>query len=396
MEHRIQTGSERHNEMINWRHDIHAHPEIAYQEFRTSDKVAKILTNLGLVVDRGLGGTGVVATLKGKLGQGKTIGLRADMDALPMTELNTFSHCSTHQGKMHACGHDGHTTMLLGAASYLASSPEFKERNFAGTIHFIFQPAEENEAGAKAMIEDGLFDKFPVDAIFGLHNWPDLPAGQAAVHHSAVMAAFDTFDITITGQGGHGAMPHMSCDPILAASLITTALQSVVSRNIDPQKAGVVSVTQIAGGNAYNIIPEKAELKGTTRSFCPDVRDQIEARMKTIVHSIAEAQGCKAEFNYSRRYPATINTFAEAELCRAVLESQSDVANVMINPPASMGGEDFAFMLEDNPGCYIWLGNGHQKNNYSLHNPNYDFNDQILPLGANYWVSLVEHFLNLK
>ncbi|PSW20318.1 amidohydrolase [Photobacterium sanctipauli] len=372
-------------QMIEWRRDIHAHPEIAYEEFRTAEFVATKLKALGLEVTCGLGKTGVVATLHGNKGGGDAVALRADMDALLMQELNEFSHCSVHQGKMHACGHDGHTTMLLGAAHVLAKNPDF-----AGTVHFIFQPAEENEAGAKAMIEDGLFEKFPAKAVYGLHNWPSLPAGEAAVHDNAVMAAFDTFDIVIKGKGGHGAMPHLAADPVQAASLVVTSLQSIVSRNIDPQQSGVISVTQIHGGDAYNVIPEQVELKGTTRSFCPDVRDLIETRMQQLVESVVASQGCTVEFNYTRRYPATINTRDEARECLSTLESLPGINKVHLNPPASMGGEDFAFMLEQKPGCYIWLGNGGE---YGLHNPHYDFNDNVLKIGANYWVNLVQRLL---
>ena len=385
----IEKDSEYHKQLIQWRRDIHAHPETAYEEFRTSDIVADILTKHGLAIHRGLGGTGVVATLNGNLGSGEAIALRADMDALDINELNTFSHCSTHEGKMHACGHDGHTTMLLGAAIILAKSPEFR-----GTVHFIFQPAEENEAGAKAMIKDGLFELFPVKAIYGLHNWPALPAGHAAVHDLAVMAAFDTFDIRIIGSGGHGAMPHDNIDPVYTSSLIINALQGVISRNVDPQKSGVISVTQVNGGHAYNVIPEEVVLKGTTRSFCPDVRNLIENRMKEVVNGVALSQGCKAEILYTRRYPATVNTPEEAKKCLTVLEDMPEINRVLINPPASMGGEDFSFMLEQCPGAYIWLGNGGEGHTHSLHSPNYDFNDQVLPIGSNFWIKLVQHILS--
>lgn len=384
----IEKDSEYHKQLIQWRQDIHAHPETAYEEFRTSDIIADILTKHGLPIHRGLGGTGVVATLQGNLGPGEAIALRADMDALELNELNTFSHCSTHEGKMHACGHDGHTTMLLGAAIMLAKSPEFQ-----GTVHFVFQPAEENEAGAKSMIEDGLFELFPVKAIYGLHNWPALPAGHAAVHDLAVMAAFDTFDIRVIGSGGHGAMPHDTIDPVYTASLIVNALQGVISRNVDPQKSGVISVTQVNGGHAYNVIPEEVVLKGTTRSFCPDVRNLIESRMKEVVNGVALSQGCKAEILYTRRYPATINTPEEARKCLTVLEDMPEIETVLLNPPASMGGEDFSFMLEQCPGAYIWLGNGSEAHTHSLHSPNYDFNDQVLPIGSNFWIKLVQHIL---
>ena len=384
----IEKNSDFHNQLMQWRKDIHAHPETAYEEFRTSDIIAEILSSNGIEIHRGLGGTGVVATLHGNLGAGDTIALRADMDALNLTELNTFSHCSTHDGKMHACGHDGHTTMLLGAAISLSKTPEFK-----GTVHFIFQPAEENEAGAKSMIADGLFELFPVKAVYGLHNWPALPSGQAAVHDGAVMAAFDTFDIRISGSGGHAAMPHEAIDPIYTTSLIVAALQGIVSRNLDPQKAGVVSVTQINGGHAYNVIPEEVAIKGTCRTFCPEVRVLIEARMREVVNSIAASQGCKADIVYTKCYPATINTPEHAQKCREVLEAMPEVSKVVMNPAASMGGEDFAFMLEKCPGAYIWLGNGDAEHSHNLHNPNYDFNDNVLPIGANFWIKLVQHIL---
>lgn len=384
----VEKQSDFHAQLTRWRRDLHAHPETAYEEFRTADKIAEILSEHGIEIHRGIGGTGIVATLHGRLGAGEAIGLRADMDALHVTELNTFAHCSTHKGKMHACGHDGHTTMLLGAAILLAKAPEFK-----GTVHFIFQPAEENEAGAKAMIEDGLFERFPVKAVYGLHNWPALPAGHAAVHDHAVMAAFDTFDIRIQGAGGHGAMPHETADPIYTTSLIINALQGIVSRNIDPQKAGVISVTQIHAGNAYNVIPEEVEIKGTTRSFCPEVRSLIERRMKDVVNGIALSQGCTAEIRYTRRYPATINTPQHAQHCRDVLQGMAEISNLVMNPPASMGGEDFSFMLEQRPGAYIWLGNGDQQHCHSLHNPNYDFNDEVLPIGTNFWIKLVQSLL---
>ncbi len=384
----IIQGSQLHLQMMTWRRDLHAHPETAYEEFRTADRVAETLTGLGLEVTRGLGGTGLVATLKGQRGEGDAIALRADMDALPMQELNDFEHRSQHDGKMHACGHDGHTAMLLGAASALAQRPDF-----AGKVHFIFQPAEENEAGALAMIEDGLFERFPVKAVYGLHNWPSLPAGEVAVHEGPVMAAFDTFDILIKGQGCHGAMPHLGSDPVLAAGQLITALQSIVSRNLDPQKAAVISVTQVQGGHAYNVVPEEVVLKGTTRSFCPEVRDQIEQRMQQVVENVSSGLGCRAELRYSRRYPATINSTAEAQECLATLQALPGVEKVHLNPPASMGGEDFAFMLEQRPGCYIWLGGGSETHSHGLHSPHYDFNDQTLPLGANYWISLVQRLL---
>ncbi len=384
----VTPNSPQHLQMITWRRDLHTHPETAYEEFRTADSVAKILTDLGMDVVRGLGGTGLVGTLHGKHGAGDAIALRADMDALPIQELNEFEHRSQKEGKMHACGHDGHTAILLGAASALASAPDF-----AGKVHFIFQPAEENEAGALAMIEDGLFERFPVKAVYGLHNWPGLPAGEAAVHNGPVMAAFDTFDIQINGQGCHGGMPHLGYDPIQATGQLITALQSIVSRNLDPQKAAVISITQVQGGDTYNVIPDKVTLKGTTRSLCPDIRNLIELRMQQVVESICSSLGCHAEFTYTRRYPATINSEAEAQHALEALKTVPGINKVHSDLPASMGGEDFSFMLERNPGCYIWLGGASEDYCHGLHSPHYDFNDSTLPSGANYWISLVRRLL---
>ncbi|PPC75202.1 amidohydrolase [Pokkaliibacter plantistimulans] len=380
----IPLNSSLHQQMKAWRHTLHSHPETAYEEVRTSAMVAGILRDLGLAVEVGLGGTGVVATLQGRLGAGEAIALRADMDALDVEEMNQFAHCSTVKGKMHACGHDGHTTMLLGAAAHLAANPDFY-----GTLHFIFQPAEENEAGAKAMIDDGLFERFPVSAVYGMHNWPALPAGQAAVHAGPVMAAFDTFEIEVKGHGCHGAMPHMGVDPIQVAAQLVTALQSIVSRNVDPQKSAVISVTKIESGHTFNVIPESCHMLGTTRSFDPAVRDLLEQRMGEMVTQLCAALGCTGTLKYTRRYPATINTAADAELCRAVLSEQQGIEQVHWNAPASMGAEDFAFMLERVPGCYIWMGNGSSNHSHGLHSPHYDFNDDILPLGASFWAGLV-------
>lgn len=388
LEH-VQENSDFHLQLTSWRRDLHAHPETAYQEVRTAKFITQILSQYDFTITQGLASTGVVATLQGELGEGEAIGLRADMDALDMTELNQFDHRSMYEGKMHACGHDGHTIMLLAAAISLA-----KSRQFYGKVHFIFQPAEENEAGAKAMIDDGLFEQFPMKAVYGLHNWPALPVGEAAVHSGPVMAAFDTFDLIIQGKGGHGAMPNQAVDPIYASSLIINALQGIVSRNLDPQKAGVVTVTQINAGHAYNVIPDSVILKGTTRSFCPDVRDQIERRMAEVVEHIAKAQGCQASLTYTRRYPATVNHAEEAKHCWSVLTQMAGISTVWQDPPASMGGEDFAFMLERCPGAYIWLGSGDASHSHNLHHPNFDFNDAIIPHGTNFWLNLVTHLLS--
>src|SRR3954471_15159012 len=293
-----------HDEMTAWRRDIHAHPETAFEEHRTSDYVAKKLGEFGIQVERGLAGTGLVGTIK--RGEGPAIGLRADMDALHIHEANGFGHKSQNEGKMHACGHDGHTTMLLGAARYLQETGRFK-----GTVHFIFQPAEENEGGGRKMIEDGLFKKFPVQSVYGMHNWPGTPVGTFAVRPGPMMACFDIFEITVTGKGGHAAMPHTGVDPVVAAAQIVTSLQTIASRNTHPVDSAVVSVTQIHAGDTWNVIPESVVLRGTTRSFKPAVRDAIEARMKQIADGVAAAHGASAKFRYERRYPPTINHATE-------------------------------------------------------------------------------------
>lgn len=374
-----------HEEMRLWRRDLHAHPETAYEEFRTADKVAALLSEWGLSVHRGLAGTGVVATLYGNRQGANSIGLRADMDALPLQELNDFAHRSTHPGKMHGCGHDGHTAMLLGAAKYLSQT-----RDFSGRVVFIFQPAEEGEAGAQRMCEQGLFEQFPVDAVYGMHNWPGLAEGAFAVHEGPVMASMDLFDITIKGHGCHGGMPHKGVDPVAVAGHLITALQTIVSRRMDPLNAAVVSVTQMHGGNAYNVVPDQVTLSGTCRAFSPEVRDQIEAGMRRKVEHLCAAFDATGELLFNRVYPSTCNTPSHAEVCHRVCEQLVGTDNVERNLPPSMGAEDFAFMLQERPGAYIWIGNGTDENSHSLHNPHYDFNDRILPLGASYWVSLVQ------
>lgn len=379
----IRPDSPLHQHMRHWRRDFHAHPETAFEEFRTAERVALLLESFGLEVHTGLAQTGVVATLQGNRPGHGMLGLRADMDALNLQELNTFAHCSKHVGKMHGCGHDGHTTMLLGAAKHLADHPDF-----AGTVVFIFQPAEEGHAGARAMIEAGLFERFPVDAVYGMHNWPGLEAGTFAVHDGPVMASMDKFYITITGHGGHAAMPHLGTDPVLVAGHLITALQSIVSRNLDPQQSGVVSVTTMHGGDAHNVIPETIKLSGTCRSFSPQVQDLLEQQINRQVEHICAAFGARGELRYERHYPATINTAAHADICADVAGALSH-QSVLRNETPSMGAEDFAFMLQARPGAYIWLGNGSAEGGRGLHNPYYDFNDSILPLGASYWVQLV-------
>lgn len=375
-----------HDEMTAWRRDIHAHPETAFEEHRTADYVANKLQEFGIAIDRGLAGTGVVGTIK--RGDGPVIGLRADMDALHIHEANGFAHKSQNTGKMHACGHDGHTTMLLGAARYLAETGRFR-----GTVHLIFQPAEENEGGGRKMIEDGLFKKFPVEQVFGMHNWPGTPAGKFAVRVGPMMAAYDVFEITVTGKGGHAAMPHTGIDPVVTAAQIVTSLQTIASRNTHPVDAAVVSVTQIHAGDTWNVIPESVVLRGTTRSFKPAVRDAIEVQMKRIAEGIAAAHGASVAFRYERRYPPTINHEAPTEIAAAVASDVVGAANVDRNPTPTMGAEDFAFMLEQKPGCYIFIGNGDSDGGRVLHSPHYDFNDEVLPIGASYWARLVETVL---
>ncbi len=372
-----------HEDMAAWRREIHAHPETAFEEHRTSAFVADKLKSFGLEVHRGLAGTGVVATLK--RGDGPAIGLRADMDALHIHEANGFAHKSQNEGKMHACGHDGHTTMLLGAARYLAEAGKFR-----GTVHFIFQPAEENEGGGRKMVEDGLFKLFPVDQVFGMHNWPGMPVGRFAVRPGPMMAAFDIFEIVVRGKGSHAAMPHTGIDPVVTAAQIVTGLQTVASRNVHPVDAAVVSVTQIHAGNTWNVIPAEVVLRGTTRSFRPEVRDAIEPAIRRIAEGIAAAHGATATLRYERRYPPTINHPAATEIAaRAAVDVVGD-AHVERDPTPTMGAEDFAFMLEQKPGCYIWVGNGPGDNERVLHSPHYDFNDDVLPVGASYWARLVE------
>ncbi|MBK7469276.1 MAG: amidohydrolase [Betaproteobacteria bacterium] len=376
-----------HDELKSIRHDIHAHPETAFEEQRTSDVVAAKLSAWGYEVHRGLAKTGVVGVLRNGTSK-RTIGLRADMDALHIHEKNAFAHKSQHAGKMHACGHDGHTTMLLGAAKYLA-----QHRNFDGTVNCIFQPAEENEGGARVMIEEGLFERFPCDTVWGMHNWPGMDAGQFCVMPGPMMAGFDIFEITLTGRGAHAAMPHNGWDPIVAGSALVQALQTIVSRNTHPVEAGVVSVTQFHGGDTWNVIPNEVVIRGTTRSFKPEVQALIQRRIGEICNGVAATYGCTVKFWYDRRYPPTVNSAAEAETSRSVLVDLVGAGNVHTDLTPTMGAEDFAFMLQAKPGCYVWIGNGAGEGGCMLHNPGYDFNDEILPLGASYWVKLVERCL---
>jgi len=378
------------------RRNIHAHPELRFEEKRTAELVAEALSSWGIPVFKGLGKTGVVGRLDGDLGPGKMIGLRADMDALPLQEKNTFAHASTNPGKMHACGHDGHTAMLLGAAQYLSNHREFK-----GSVIFIFQPAEEGGAGAQEMIEDGLFEQFPCDAVFGLHNWPGLDEGHFGVTTGPMMASSNEFSIEIQGKGGHAALPHNSADPIMAGVQIAQALQTIITRNKRPVDAAVISITQFHAGKASNVIPDAAMLGGTVRTFTLEVLDLIERRLHEIANQVASAFDCKADVEFKRNYPPLINHERETLFASHVMKELVGEARVNTRIDPTMGAEDFAFMLLKKPGCYVFLGNGdgdhrmtgHGMGPCHLHNPSYDFNDALIPVGVNYWVRLAQTFL---
>lgn len=372
-----------------WRRDIHAHPETAFEEFRTSDIVAEKLESFGISVHRGLAKTGVVGTLK--VGESnRAIGLRADMDALDILEENEFDHVSTNPGKMHACGHDGHTAMLLGAARYLSET-----RRFNGTVQFIFQPAEENVAGGRVMVEDGLFELFPVEAVYGMHNQPGLPLGKFGVTSGSAMASADMFDITITGKGSHAAHPHQGADPIVTGAEVVQALQRIASRTVSPIDAAVVSVTQFHAGTNMNVIPETVSIKGTCRTLKPSVQDVVEARIEQVVKGVTEAHGLSYSLDFDRRYPVLINTEEETDSATAAAIKVVGAENVITTHPPTMGSEDFAWMLQDHPGCYIRVGNGEgMDGGCVVHNPNYDFNDSAIVYGASYWATLVEQELS--
>ena len=378
----------RQGEHASWRQDIHAHPELAYDEHRTAEVVAKKLESFGIQVVRGLGRTGVVGTLKAGRSD-RSIGLRADMDALPLQEKNTFSHASQHAGVMHACGHDGHTTMLLAAAEYLAA-----QRDFDGIVHFIFQPAEEGEAGAKAMMDDGLFRDFPMDAVYAIHNWPGLPVGKMAMRKGPAMAAFDIFEITITGQGGHAALPHLVIDPIQVGAQLVQAWQTVISRNVKAIDAAVLSVTQFHAGDAWAVVPEQAVLRGTVRTFSNEVRALIERRMQEIAAGICQAHGCRFDWRYENRFPPTVNSTAETDIAAQAAVAVCGAEHVNTQVEMVTGSEDFGYMLQEKPGCYAFIGNGPGDGGCLLHSPRFDFNDAVIPIGASYFVRLVHDRLN--
>lgn len=374
---------------IAWRHAFHTTPEIGLQEYKTAERLVSLLTEWGLKVESGIAKTGLVATLKN--GDGPTIGLRADMDALPIQEQNDFDHCSAHPGCMHACGHDGHMAILLGAAYYLSQT-----RQFSGTVYFIFQPAEENAGGGRLMVEDGLFDRFPMDAIYALHNWPGLRAGEVVVNSGVMMASHDSFRITLKGKGCHAAMPELGHDPIIAASALINALQTLISRRISPQHNAVLSITQIHGGDAMNVIPEKVEIAGTLRCLQPSSRQQIITMMEAFIGHFLQPFGVAGELAWIYGYPATKNDPDKAALLRdAAIAALGDSA-VHWNQPASMAAEDFSFMLQVCAGAYFWMGAKSDEPSVSLHHPEYDFNDDIIATGIEVWVSLVEQSLAQK
>jgi amidohydrolase len=374
------------------RRDIHAHPELCYEEQRTADVVAARLTEWGIPVVRGLGVTGVVGIIKNGTSD-KAIGLRADMDALPMQELNTFDHASRHAGKMHACGHDGHTAMLLGAAHYLS-----RHRNFDGTVYLIFQPAEEGGAGARRMIQDGLFDKFPMDAVYGMHNWPGLRAGSFGVVAGPMMASSNEFRLVVKGKGAHAAQPHRGIDPVMTAVQIAQSWQTIVSREKNPLDTAVLSITQIHAGSATNVIPDEAVMIGTVRTFSTAVLDLIERRMGEMAAGVASGFNASVDFSFKRNYPPLINHPAETAFAVEAMRAVVGDNNVNTDVEPTMGAEDFAFMLQAKPGCYVFIGNGdgehraggHGLGPCQLHNGSYDFNDQLLPIGASFWARLVE------
>ncbi|WP_372624070.1 M20 aminoacylase family protein [Falsiroseomonas sp.] len=381
--------AEFHPEMTAWRRDFHEHPELGFEEVRTSGIVAQKLREFGVdEVHTGIARTGVVGVIRGTGNSTRAIGFRADMDALPIEEQTGRPYASKTPGKMHACGHDGHTTMLLGAAKYLAET-----RNFDGTVYLVFQPAEENLAGGEVMVKDGLFDRFPMERIFGMHNWPGAPAGVFLHAPGPVMAAVANLEATITGTGAHGAMPHNGNDPILATSHIVTALQSVVARNVNPLEAGVITIAHFTGGHTFNVIPESVKLQGTARWFLPEVGDLLEAKFHQIVTGIAAAMGCKAECSFTRAYPATVNEPESTELAARAARTVTGEGRTRPLPQPTMGGEDFSFMLNEKPGAYLFLGGGKGEGDAMVHHPLYDFNDEILPVGASWFATLAEQLM---
>jgi len=377
-----------------FRRDLHAHPELSFEEARTADRVAHTLSNWGIEVHTGLGQTGVVGVIKGRPGA-RAVGLRADMDALPITERNQFAHASRFAGRMHACGHDGHVAMLLAAAQYLA-----EHRDFDGTVYLVFQPAEEGGGGAAAMMKDGLFERFPMDAIFGMHNWPGLAVGEFAIKPGPCFASSNEFRITVRGKGSHAAMPHLGTDPVPVACQMVQGFQTILTRNMRPIDTGVISVTMIQAGEATNVVPDHVTVQGTVRTFTPEVLDLIENRMRAVAEHTCAAYGAECEFEFNRNYPATINHPDETAFVRQVMTQVAGADRVLDFEP-TMGAEDFSYYLQAKPGAYFVIGNGdglHRESGHglgpcTLHNPSYDFNDQLIPLGATLWVRLAQAWL---
>ena len=378
------------DEMKSWRQDLHKIPEIGLEEYETSKYIKNKLKEFNINFKEGYSNTGLVAWVKGNKGNSnKSIGLRADFDALPMPEKNNFEYKSSKDGMMHACGHDGHTSMLLGAAKYISENNDFD-----GTVYFIFQPGEEGFAGGKKMIEDGLFDDFSIDEVYALHNWPDLPLGSFGVNSGPMMAAVDEFDIIVKGKGGHAAFPQLVIDPIIVASQIVTAIQTIISRSTDPVDKALISITKIHGGTAYNVIDDEVKLSGTIRTFKPETRSFIEKRIEEIANGIAKAHGAGAniEFDLINKYPPTINSKKESEFATKVAINMVGEENVITDIDPSMGGEDFSYLLNKKPGSYLYIGQGDKNHKAHLHTTKYDFNDDLLPIGVNFWVELVKNF----
>ncbi len=377
-------------EMKEWRQDLHKIPEIGLEEYETSAYIKDKLKLWNIQFKEGYANTGIIAWVEGsKSNNNKSIGLRADFDALPMPEKNEFKHKSKKEGMMHACGHDGHTTMLLGAAKYLSEN-----NNFDGTVHFIFQPGEEGFAGGRKMIEDGMFTDFNIQEVYALHNWPELPLGTIALNSGPMMAAVDEFDITVQGKGGHAAMPQLAIDPVVIASQIVIAVQTIISRSINPIDKALISITKIHGGTAYNVIDDEVKLSGTIRTFKPETRSFIEKKMKEIAEGIAKAQGAgvNIEFDLVNKYPATINSKKESEFAASVAKKVVGEENIITDVDPCMGGEDFSYLLNEKPGSYLYIGQGDDNHRAHLHTTKYDFNDNLLPLGVNFWVDLVKNY----
>ena len=381
-----------YEEMKTWRQDLHRIPEIGLEEFETSQYIKSKLSEFKIEFKEGYANTGIVARIKGSLGNSdRSIGLRADFDALPMPEKNDFDHKSTKEGMMHACGHDGHTSMLLGAAKYLSENNDFD-----GNVYLIFQPGEEGFAGGEKMIQDGMFNDFKIDEVYALHNWPELPLGSIGVNSGPMMAAVDEFDIIVKGKGGHAAIPQLAIDPVVIASQIVLAVQTIVSRSTDPVDKALISITKISGGTAYNVIDDSVKMGGTIRTFKPETRAFYEKKLNEISSGIAKANGADAdvEFHLTNKYPPTINSKKESEFAANVAKKIFGDSNVNTNIEPSMGGEDFSYLLEKKPGSYLYIGQGDENHKAHLHTTKYDFNDNLLPIGVNFWVELVKEYFS--